>query len=129
MLFWLAGFEVFIFFILISPMASFFGIRGIAAIVTLSSAMACFIAYYLLNKIISIKYYEIFTALKPSLIAVTMMVAGITGLKVLLKHIIIFQFIPLNLVVLSLFAIVIYGLVIYKFEKTYIKEMKSWLFT
>lgn len=116
--FWINLLQVFLFFVLIAPMAKLFGVLGVAMVVSMSSFIAFCIALAWAMQILAIKISEIYEALKPALFASLIMIAVLLIAKIYLTQLFIF----------ILMAWTIYALFLYKTEKNIFKEIMGLIF-
>ncbi len=123
--FWITVLQVILFFTFFNPMINLFGINGIAIVVSASSFIAFIIALIWAMRILSIDLKHIYLSLKPSLISSLTMAAGIIILKyILLQNNPGFSF-YYSFFILSLSALAIYALSLFKIERAFFKDLKE----
>ena len=125
---WVISLQVALFLAFIKPMTSLLGLNGVGLVVTLSGFIVFLITLVLTKKILFISSYQMYSSLKPSLVASSLMALGI----VLMKYAFLQQMTGIlfyyNFIILSLFSLTIYVLSLLGVERLLLKDIKEMAF-
>lgn len=122
---WLNVIQVVIFFLFIVPAAKLFGLIGVGIVVAISSLIAVIAYLPFTMKLISLGITDIYQSLKPGLVSSLLMGTGIILLKYILPQYNLGITFYYKLIVIIVFAVVLYGLSLFKIEKRILKEIRE----
>lgn len=127
--FWITSLQVALFFIFIAPAAKLFGLNGVGIVVVAASFIAMIFYFFWVMKLLSLRLEQIYLSLKPALICSLAM----SSVIIIIRNIPLFAQINIfpgfNFTLLFFSAVIVYGLSIFKIEKSIFREAKELVFS
>jgi O-antigen/teichoic acid export membrane protein len=122
---WFQVIQVVAFFLFIVPAAKLFGMIGVGTVVAISALIAVIAYLPFTMKLISLGITDIYQSLKPGLVSSLLMGIVIILLKYILPLYNLGITFYYRLIVVIVFAVVSYGLSLFKIEKRILKEIRE----
>jgi len=120
--------QVAIFCVFIVPMARLFGINGVGMVVGISGLVALITTLILVMRLLSLRFSQIYSSLKPALFSSLAMAVGIIFIKNILPCYKAGPFFYYNFTLLSIFSVCVYAFSLHKVEKSLFSEIRCLVF-
>lgn len=120
--------QVAIFISFIVPIANLYGINGVAIIVTIASFLAFLMTMFFVKRILSLTLKQIYLSLKSAVISSISMILSIFFLRNIILQSKINNAPSFNLIGLSIFGVIIYFIVLSRFENDFLIKIKEIVF-